>query len=76
MRLLSTLYAAQQQLVNFMVTHQLGARYMRLDENPSAEQYVDLGLDLATPERRKTLLGMAEGVYQDVAANQKLEVNS
>jgi hypothetical protein len=55
-----------------MVTHQLGARYMRLDENPSAEQCVDLGLDLATPERRKTLLGMAEGVYQNVAANQQL----
>jgi patatin-like phospholipase/acyl hydrolase len=72
MRILSTFYAAQQQLVDFMVIHQLGERYIRIDENPSAEQCVDLGLDLATPERRNTLLGMAEGVYQNVAADPNL----
>jgi patatin-like phospholipase/acyl hydrolase len=72
MRLLSTFFAAQQQLVNFMVAHQLGDRYLRIDETPSLEQCVDLGLDLATPERRQTLLGMAEGAYQNVAANPHL----
>jgi uncharacterized protein len=72
MRLLSTFFAAQQQLTNFMVTHQLGDRYLRIDETPSAEQCVDLGLDLATPKRRQTLLGMADGAYQNIAADQRL----
>ena len=71
-RVLSTFFAAQQQLVNFMVIHQLGERYLRIDETPSAEQCVDLGLDLATPERRQTLLGMAEGAYQNVAGDPRL----
>jgi patatin-like phospholipase/acyl hydrolase len=68
-RLVSTIFSAQQQLVEYMVGHQLGERYVRMDETASAEQTSDLGLDLATPARRGTLLGMAEGVYQKFSSN-------
>jgi patatin-like phospholipase/acyl hydrolase len=63
-RLSSTIISSQQQLVDFMLKHQLGDRYVRFDEQPSAEQISDLGMDLATESRRKTLLGMADGCYQ------------
>jgi patatin-like phospholipase/acyl hydrolase len=63
-RLPSTVISSQQQLVDFMLKHQLGGRYVRFDEEPSAEQTSDLGMDLATESRRKTLLGMADGCYQ------------
>ncbi|UPU01404.1 hypothetical protein J4G48_0049315 (plasmid) [Bradyrhizobium barranii subsp. apii] len=55
-RLPSTIISSQQQLVDFMLKHQLGDRYIRFDEQPSAEQISDLGMDLATESRRKTLL--------------------
>lgn len=63
-RLISTILSSQQQLVDFMLKHQLGARYVRFDAQPSHEQVSDLGLDLATASRRQTLLGMADGCYQ------------
>jgi len=50
----------------------LGDRYLRIDDVPSAEQCVDLGLDLATPARRQTLLGMAEGAYQKFASDPRI----
>ncbi|RWP01396.1 MAG: patatin [Mesorhizobium sp.] len=68
-RLMSTVMSSQQQIVDFMVGHQLRGRYMRIDAQPSNEQIVDLGLDLATPARRDTLLGLAEGEYQKVAGS-------
>jgi hypothetical protein len=66
-RLVSTVFSAQQQLVTFMLEHQLGERYLRIDAVASPEQSDDLGLDLATPARRGTLLGMAEGAHQKIA---------
>lgn len=63
-RLISTILSSQQQLVDFMLKHQLGPRYVRFDAQPSHEQVLDLGLDLATASRRQTLLGMADGCYQ------------
>jgi patatin-like phospholipase/acyl hydrolase len=71
-RLTSTVSSAQQQLVDYMVGHQLGDRYIRIDEIPSAEQSVDLGLDLATKARRGTLLGLAEGRYQAFAGDERV----
>jgi hypothetical protein len=65
-RLASTVISSQQQLVDFMLKQQLGDRYVRFDQQPSAEQVSDLGLDLATQSRRRTLLGIAEGCYQDL----------
>lgn len=72
-RLTSTVSSAQQQLVDFMMQHELGDRYLRIDTVPSVEQTVDLGLDLATESRRKTLLGLAEGEFQRVIANGKIK---
>lgn len=71
-RLVSTIFSSQQQLVNFMMRHQLGERYVRIDEQPSIEQATDLGLDLASKARRGTLLGIADGCYQSACNNSQL----
>lgn len=71
-RLVSTILSSQQQLVDFMLKHQLGDRYVRFDEQPSPEQTADLGLDLATASRRQTLLGMADGCYQSLSNKAKV----
>lgn len=71
-RLTTTIFSAQQQLVDFMVGHQLRERYIRLDTCPSPEQSVDLGLDLADKDRRGTLLGLAEGVFQAAIGRAKV----
>jgi patatin-like phospholipase/acyl hydrolase len=71
-RLMSTVISSQQQLVNFMVKHQLGERYVRFDEQPSVEQVSDFGLDVASKNRRGTLLGMADGCYQALSNNAQL----
>jgi hypothetical protein len=71
-RLPSTIISSQQQLVDFMLKHQLGDRYLRFDEQPSAEQISDLGMDLATESRRKTLLGMADGCYQALCNDKRV----
>ena len=55
-----------------MLKHQLGDRYVRFDDQPSAEQVSDLGLDLATAKRRETLLGMADGCYQALSNNSRV----
>lgn len=68
-RLISTIISSQQQMVDFMLKHQLGERYLRIDAQPSADQAVDLGMDIATPERRDTLLGLAEGEFQKHAGS-------
>lgn len=71
-RLVSTILSSQQQLVDFMLKHQLADRYVRFDAQPSPEQTSDLGLDLATENRRQTLLGMADGCYQALSNNPRV----
>ncbi|WP_336470660.1 CBASS cGAMP-activated phospholipase [Agrobacterium tumefaciens] len=71
-RLLSTVMTSQQQLVDFMMKHQLQDRYLRIDREPSSEQTSDLGLDVANKGRRETLLALADASYQDVAASEQL----
>jgi len=63
-RLISMIFSSQQQLVDVMVRHRLGDRYLRMDDKPGQEQSSDLGLDIASKNRRETLLGMADGVHQ------------
>ncbi|WP_408902581.1 CBASS cGAMP-activated phospholipase [Methylobacterium radiotolerans] len=63
-RLVNTVFGVQQQLVNFMMKHEFQDRYVRLDSDTSAEHAVDVGLDIATEERRRTLLALAQGCYQ------------
>lgn len=63
-RLISTMFSSQQQLVDFIVKHRLGERYIRMDAKPAPEQSSDLGLDVASKKRRDTLIAMADGVHQ------------
>jgi hypothetical protein len=71
-RLVTTVMGAQQQLVNYMTGHVLGDRYLRIDTSLSSEQAADVGLDVATPERRGVLLGLAETAFQSASPNQLL----
>lgn len=68
-RIIATVMGAQQQLVNYMTGHVLGDRYLRIDTSLSSEQAADVGLDVATPERRSVLLGLAEGAFQAASAS-------
>ncbi len=68
-RLWSTMSAAQQQLVDFLLKQQLGRRYFRIDHQQSPEQQAYLALDVATHDATKTIRGMADGAYQAAVAD-------
>lgn len=72
-RLLRTIVSSQQQLVDYMLRHQLGERYLRIDATQSEEQQADLALDAANTDAQGTLLGLAEGSFQKVAADPRLQ---
>ncbi|MFT7433014.1 MAG: patatin-like phospholipase/acyl hydrolase [Alphaproteobacteria bacterium] len=59
-RLIEVMMASQQQLSHHLMTHKLGERYYRIDENISTEQSKSIGLDIATPQTTSTLLGLGE----------------
>ncbi|TXN73037.1 CBASS cGAMP-activated phospholipase [Methylobacterium sp. WL6] len=63
-RLVSTVFGVQQQLVDFMLKHDLKDRYYRIDTLTSAEHASDIGLDVATEHAQGTLIALAEGCYQ------------
>ncbi|UIY45310.1 CBASS cGAMP-activated phospholipase [Methylobacterium radiotolerans] len=63
-RLIATVFGVQQQLVDFMLKHDLKDRYYRIDTSTSAEHARDLGLDVATEHAQGTLIALAEGCYQ------------
>ncbi len=71
-RLFSTIVSAQQQLVDFMLKHQLGDRYLRIDESPGEEQLSDIALDISDKLAQGTLLGLAEGSHQKFSTNPRL----
>lgn len=71
-RLFSTVVSAQQQLIDYILKHDLGDRYFRIDAVQSPEQQADLALDVATDAARGSLLGFAEGSFQKVAADIRL----
>ena len=71
-RLFSTVVSAQQQLIDYILQHQLGRRYFRIDARQSEEQQADLALDVANDAARGTLLGLAEGSYQKASADPRL----
>jgi hypothetical protein len=56
--------ASQQQSVDFMMSHRLGDRYIRLDEDTSAEQQMTLALDVATEAAMGTLSALASATMQ------------
>jgi patatin-like phospholipase/acyl hydrolase len=65
-RLFNVTISAQQQFVEQLMVHKLGARYLRVDHPPSNEQTADLGLDRATEAARKTLLALAAKATSDI----------
>jgi uncharacterized protein len=67
-RLVATVFGVQQQLVDYMMEHQYRGQYVRIDAETSTEHAVDIGLDIATKERRETLQALAEDAYQRVCA--------
>lgn len=71
-RLFSTIVSSQQQLVDFMLKHQLGDRYLRIDSRPGEEQLADLALDVADASATGTLRGLAEGSYQEFTNHPRL----
>jgi patatin-like phospholipase/acyl hydrolase len=68
-RLFSTMISAQQQLVDFLLKHQFGDAYLRIDHLQSPEQQNDLGLDVATKAATQTIRGMADGAFQAISAS-------
>jgi predicted acylesterase/phospholipase RssA len=72
-RLWATISSAQQQLVEYMMRHQLGDRYVRIDHVQSREQQEDLGLDIATAAATATIKGVADGAYQVATGNPKFQ---
>ena len=64
-RLFSVIISAQQQFAEQIIRHRLGTRYLRIDHLATDEQARDLGLDVATPAARKTLLGLADKCATD-----------
>jgi hypothetical protein len=72
-RIVATVMGAQQQMVNYMTGHVLGDRYLRIDTPLSSEQAADVGLDVATLERRGVLLGLAESAFQAASPSPLLQ---
>jgi patatin-like phospholipase/acyl hydrolase len=71
-RLLSTIISSQQQLTDFMLRHQLGDRYFRIDTDQSREQQSQLGLDIANQPARATIRGLADAAVQRALGNPSL----
>lgn len=65
-RLLSVMISAQQQFVGQVISHRLGERYLRIDREPSHEQAVEMGLDIATESARSTLISLAKKAVTDI----------
>ena len=63
-RLAQTMISAQQMDATYILGHQLGDRYMRIDEILSNDQERDIGLDIATKNAQKTIRGVASGSIQ------------
>ncbi|MGV3574624.1 MAG: CBASS cGAMP-activated phospholipase [Devosia sp.] len=63
-RLLETTMGVQQQLVNFMMQHDLKERYIRFDQTADAEHLPDIGLDVSEDRRRATQLSLAEVAFR------------
>jgi hypothetical protein len=68
-RIVATVMGAQQQLVQYMTAHMLRDRYLLIDATLSSEQAADVGLDVATSERRGVLLALAESAFQGIASH-------
>lgn len=68
-RLVRAMISSQQQIAEFMATHRLGPRYLRLDLAQSPEQERSLALDTASDEAQRTIRAMAAVTTQASANN-------
>ena len=68
-RLLNLFFAAQSQLVDFTVRHDLQNNYLRIDSSISKDHTSDVGLDIAGREKRDTLIATAEAAYRQVSTD-------
>lgn len=73
-RLPNLFFAAQQQLVDFTMRHDLKENYLRVDTSVTKDHAADVGLDVAGKDRRGTLLATAGAAYRDVASRPELRV--
>jgi len=64
-RLFSTMLSAQQQITEFMMSHILGDRYIRIDKEQAKEQERFLKLDSASPATIKELRGLAASAWRE-----------
>jgi len=64
-RLMSVMIASQQMNTDFMMRHRFGARYIRVDALPSANQLPDMRLDNASTGVTDDLKGLAEASLRD-----------
>ncbi|HEV2516045.1 MAG TPA: CBASS cGAMP-activated phospholipase [Devosia sp.] len=71
-RLVDIAFGVQQQMVDFMMRHDLGERYLRIDETPSAEHLEDIGIDVAQEKRQATLLSLAEHAFRRESSSTRL----
>lgn len=67
-RLIKALMASQQINVDYMARHILGDRYVRIDREQSAEQQIQLGLDVASDTSKSDLVALANASVRDVSA--------
>ena len=72
-RLLRAMMAAQQINTDYVTRHQLGDRYIRIDANPSSEQSVQLGLDIASETAKLDLLALANASVRAEISKQPLQ---
>jgi len=71
-RLVRVMLAAQQSSTADLVGARLGARYIRLDAEPSVDQALSIGLDIATPAAKAILESLAERSLADCRQSAEL----
>lgn len=71
-RLTDVMIGSQQALIDNMMRHVLGDRYLRIDRRQADEQRSALALDVATPEAISNLQSLALASFAEVSANPRL----
>ena len=71
-RLTDVMIGSQQALINDMMRHVLGDRYLRIDRRQGDEQRRELALDAATPAAIANLQSIALATFAEVSGNPRL----
>jgi patatin-like phospholipase/acyl hydrolase len=64
--------AAQERLLNQILTHRVGDRHLRIDTRLEKDQANDVGLDVVTPAATRALKGQAANSFQLVVNDARL----